>query len=80
MPKLAIAMLLAGAFVAGSLPSAAEADSRQRTVMRAKVVLHAARAPAAAPKRKAAPGRCGTFFYFRAGRCVDARVTPARAR
>ena len=34
----------------------------------------AATTTAAAPVR--GPGECGEFFYWRNGRCIDARVTP----
>lgn len=29
-------------------------------------------------KGKKGPGMCGTFMYWKAGKCVDARVTPAK--
>ncbi len=42
-------------------------------------------AAAAAPMRMAkaprkSPGSCGTYMYWKAGTCVDARVTPPKKR
>lgn len=35
---------------------------------------------ASAKGKKKGPGSCGTYMYWKAGKCVDARITPAKKK
>jgi hypothetical protein len=88
--SLLLAASIAAVFVLASVDRSAEArGERGATMAKPKAGKASKAAPrrAAAPKKKAAsrgflprkagtkgPGQCGTFMYWKGGKCMDARL------
>jgi hypothetical protein len=84
--SLILAASIATILVLASVDRAAEAQSQpgaKSSTAKAKAAKAKPKAAKAGARRgflpgAKGPGQCGTFMYWKSGKCVDARVTPAK--
>jgi hypothetical protein len=82
--SLLLAASLATIFVLANVDRSAEARGQPRaTTAKPKAAKATPRRVAAGPRSKKTasakgPGRCGTYMYWKGGKCIDARLPPKK--